>query len=119
MRIEVRQNGGTSGLIKTSAGQIIGHQIKCKIVKNKIDIPYKEAIMELIYGVGINRSSELVTVALASGIIRQGGAWFTYLEEGSQGHFKIQGRDNLEAYLKEQPEIMATIEQGVMEGLHL
>jgi recombination protein RecA len=117
MRIEIRQNGGTSGLIKDKAGNIIGHQIKCKIVKNKIAVPYKEAIISLIYGVGLERASEIVTIALASGLIKQGGAWFTYKEEGQLNAFKVQGRENMESYLTEHPEIMAEIEEEVMRGV--
>lgn len=114
MRVEVRPNGGTASQIKDSANNIIGHEMKCKIVKNKISTPYKEAIIKLIYGKGIERSSEIITIAMASGLIVQGGAWFTYGEEGDEYHFKIQGKERMEEHLRNNPEVMQEIEEIIM-----
>ncbi len=116
IRIAVSQNGGNSGQIKDTAGVIIGHQIKCRIVKNKIATPYKEAIFNLQYGIGVDRQAEVADVAITAGIIKQGGAWFTYGEEGSPDYFKIQGRDNVRAYVKENQEFCNMLEQMLRGG---
>lgn len=118
IRVEVRQNGGTSGQIKDATGSQIGHELKCRVVKNKIALPYKEAIMRLIYGVGIDRASEIITIAIASGLISQAGAWFTYSQEGDPNYFKLQGRDRTEQYLHEHPEVMELIEEIIIEGMN-
>ena len=97
---------------------MIGHQIKCKIVKNKIAVPYKEAIFDLYYGVGINLMSEIITVALVADIIHQGGAWFNYKQEGEEHAFKVQGRANLESYMQDNPEIAQEIKMAVLERLN-
>lgn len=118
VRIEVRQNGGVAGLIKDPSGNVIGHQVKCKVVKNKTAVPYKEAIIDLYYGVGFNRMSEILTIALAADVVHQGGAWFTYGEDGAPNAFKVQGRANVELYMRENPIVAQDIENIVLERLH-
>lgn len=117
MRVEVRQNGGVSGQIKDSSGQQIGHELRCRVVKNKIAVPYKEAVMKLIYGVGIERTSEIITIAIASGLVTQAGSWFGYKTEGEPNFFRAQGRDKVEAYLMEHPETMQELEETIMREM--
>lgn len=106
IRVDIRPNGGVSGQIKDSAGNIIGNTVKCRVVKNKIFRPYGEAIFKLIFGQGIDVANEVLTVALTLGVVKQGGAWFSFGEEGAEHHFKLQGRESVEAHLREHPEVL-------------
>lgn len=116
VRIEVRQDGGASGQIKDRSGNVIGHKVKCKIVKNKTATPYKEAVFSLMYGQGIDRIEEVSSVAVIAGMIRQGGAWYTYGTEGDPGYFKIQGKESLDQYLRDHPDLCEELARRIMEG---
>lgn len=78
---------------------IIGHQMKIRIVKNKIAVPFKEATVNLIYGEGVDKADEMFQIALKAGFIKQGGAWFSYVnDDGEVREFagepmKFQGRE--------------------------
>ena len=105
VRIEVRK--GES--IKVG-GEIIGSRTKCKVVKNKVAPPFKEAEFDMMYGTGISRSGEVLDIAVELGIIKKGGSWFSY------GDQKLgQGRDNVKEVLKANPELMAEIEKQILE----
>lgn len=116
IRVEVKTSGN-QGLIKNSAGEVIGHQVRCIVKKNKTATPFKEATFNLIYGVGIDKVSEVITVALAANVIKQAGAWFSYKSEGDSNYFRCQGRAALEQYLKDNPNIYTEIEQTLRGGM--
>ncbi len=106
VRIEVRRGEA----IKVGA-EIVGNHTKCKIVKNKVAPPFKECGFDIMYGQGISRVGEIVDMAVDLDIIHKGGAWYSYNDT------KIaQGRDNTKEFLKNNPEIMAEIEQKILEN---
>jgi recombination protein RecA len=64
-----------------------------------------------MYGEGISKTGELLDLGVKSGIVDKAGAWFSW-ESQRLG----QGRENARQFLKDNPEIAATIEQGVRES---
>lgn len=74
--------------IKDSNGEIIGNQVRAKIVKNKLSSPFKETTYDLIFGKGIDKVKDLVDLAVQFGIIEKTGSWMTYGTDKFQG---IQG----------------------------
>lgn len=103
VRIEVRKGEA----IKVN-GDVIGARTKCKVVKNKVSPPFKEAEFDLMFGQGISRTGEVVDLGVGMGIIQKSGAWFSY--DGA----KIgQGRDNAKEFLKNNPETMKEIEEKI------
>ncbi|MGB9599431.1 MAG: recombinase RecA [Myxococcota bacterium] len=75
---------------------IIGNRIKVKVVKNKISAPFKEVMLEIIYGEGINVNAEIVDMALERNIITKSGTWYSYKDEQLG-----QGRDNVITLVKQ------------------
>ncbi len=90
----------------------IGNHIRCKVVKNKVAPPFKEAYFDIIYGKGISATGEIVDLAVDRDIIQKSGAWFSY---GTQR--LAQGRDNVKALLEENAELMAEITEKVRAAL--
>ena len=54
----------------------------------------------------------MLDLAAANGIIEKSGAWYSY-----KGDRIGQGRDNSRVFLKENPEIMAAVENDVRTKL--
>ena len=80
---------------------IIGNRTKCKVVKNKVAPPFKEAEFDIMYGEGISYVGEVLDMAVSLDIVKRSGAWFNY-----NGEHLGQGRDNSKKYLKEHPEVL-------------
>ncbi|GAB2024758.1 recombinase RecA [Lactovum odontotermitis] len=94
--------------------EAIGKETKIKVVKNKVAPPFKVANVEIMYGEGISREGELLTIATDLDIIHKSGAWFAYKDE------KIaQGAEKARKYLKENPEVFAEIDKAVREHYDL
>ena len=94
VRIDVRRIEA----IKTGTEQI-GNRTRAKIVKNKVAPPFREAEFDIIFGEGISRLGELIDLGVKLNLIEKGGAWYTV------GETRLQGRDNVKEYLKENPAV--------------
>jgi recombination protein RecA len=91
---------------------VIGFRTKVKVVKNKLAPPFREAEFDIIFGEGISREGDVLDLAAGSGIIEKSGAWYSY-----KGDRIGQGRDNSRVFLKENPDVMAQIENDVRAKL--
>lgn len=90
---------------------IVGNRTKIKVVKNKVAPPFKVAEVDIVYGEGISKEGELLDMASDLDIVDKSGAWYSY-----QGERIGQGRENAKKYMKEHPELVATIEAQVREA---
>ena len=104
VRIDVRKGEA----IKVNS-EVVGNRTKCKIVKNKVAPPFKEAEFDLLFGQGVSRTGEVIDLATDLDIVKKSGAWYSYKDA------KIgQGRDSAKDYLKNNPEVMKEIEDQVI-----
>lgn len=84
---------------------ILGNRVKVKVVKNKVAPPFQECEFDLLYGRGINRTGELIDIAVDRAIVEKAGAWYSY-KETRLG----QGRENSIQFLDEHVDIKDDIE---------
>ncbi len=95
--------------LKTGS-EIYGSRTRCKVAKNKVAPPFREAEFDIIYGEGISRFGELLDLGLITDQIQKSGSWF------SMGDIRLgQGRDGVRTYLKEHPEAVTELEAGIKE----
>jgi len=96
------------------AGDMIGNRTKCKVVKNKMAPPFREAEFDIMYSQGISTEGDVLDNAVNHHIIQKSGTWFSY------GETRLgQGRENVKRFLKENEEIFAEVTQKVKEKLGL
>jgi len=91
---------------------VVGNRTRVKVVKNKVAAPFRQAEFDIMYGQGISREGSVLDVAVELGFVKKAGAWFTY--EGEQ---LGQGRENVKNFLRENPQLMAEIDQRVREHI--
>lgn len=86
----------------------VGNRARVKVVKNKLAAPFKQAEFDIMFGEGISREGSLIDFGVEHDVVKKSGAWYTF--EGDQ---LGQGKENSRRYLKENPEVAATIEQRI------
>ena len=92
--------------------EVIGNQVRVKVVKNKVAPPFRKAEFEITFGEGISKVGEILDLGVEFGIIKKSGSWFSY------GDSKLaQGRDATKAILKDNPELCEELEAKVMEAI--
>ena len=107
VRLDIRR----TGTIKKGE-EAIGNETKVKVVKNKVNPPFKTAEFDILFGEGISREGEIIDMGVNARIIEKSGAWYAY------GGEKIgQGRDNAREFLRENPDLAREIENRVREQL--
>jgi recombination protein RecA len=92
--------------------EAIGNRTRCKVVKNKVAPPFKQAEFDIIYGQGISREGGLIDMGVEQGFVRKSGAWYTY--EGDQ---LGQGKENARTFLRDNPDLADEIEKKIKEKL--
>jgi recombination protein RecA len=103
LRLDIRRIGPVK-----DKEEVVGSHVRVKVVKNKVAAPFKQAEFDIMYAEGISHTSLLVDIGSESGIIEKSGAWYSY---GTQ---RIgQGRENAKMYLKDNPALLAEIEEKV------
>lgn len=90
---------------------VVGNRTKVKVVKSKVAPPFKQIEFDILYNEGISKSGELIDLGVEHGIIKKGGAWFTYGED------RFQGREQFRTQLKENPQILEKLEKEVRTRL--
>ncbi|MBQ1657995.1 MAG: recombinase RecA [Rhodocyclaceae bacterium] len=109
VRIDIRR----IGQIK-KADAVIGSETRCKVVKNKVSPPFKEAVFDILYGEGISREGEIIDLGVAHKIIDKSGAWYAY-----EGNKIGQGKDNVREFLRGNPQLARTMENRIRAAVGL
>ncbi len=105
VRLDIRRIGQVK-----HGEDVIGSRTKVKVVKNKVAPPFREVEFDILYGIGISKLGELIDIGTEEGIIEKSGAWYAF------GGERIgQGRENARDFLKDHPDVAATIEAKVRE----
>ncbi|HET6228995.1 MAG TPA: recombinase RecA [Longimicrobiaceae bacterium] len=107
LRIDIRRIGS----IKDKE-VLVGNKTRAKIVKNKVAPPFKQAEFDIMFNVGIDHYGIVVDLGVETEVIQKSGAWFSY------GDVRLgQGRENVKAFLQDNPDLAAEIETKVKDTL--
>jgi recombination protein RecA len=103
LRLDIRRIGPVK-----EKEDIIGSHVRVKVVKNKVAPPFKQAEFDIMYAEGISHASLVLDIASEANIIEKSGAWYSY-----KGQKIGQGRENAKMFLKDNPAMMAEVEELV------
>ncbi len=99
VRMDIRRIGAI-----TRGEEVVGNQVRVKVVKNKVAPPFKKAEFDILYGEGISKEGDLIDLGVAAEIIQKSGAWYSFGEERLG-----QGRENVRILLKENADLYEQI----------
>jgi recombination protein RecA len=109
VRLDIRRVGSLK-----DKDEVVGNQVRVKVVKNKVAPPFKVVDFDIIYGEGISKTGELLDMGVKIGVVEKSGAWYSFNGE------KIgQGKETARNYLKEHPEVAEKIEKKIRNNSDL
>ena len=107
IRIDIRRIGSLK-----DGDDVVGNQVRVKVVKNKVAPPFRKAEFDIMFGEGISHSGEIVDLGVDLNIVKKSGAWFSY-NETKLG----QGRDAAKKCIEDNPELADELEGLIFEAL--
>ncbi|MDP9102484.1 MAG: recombinase RecA, partial [Pseudomonadota bacterium] len=103
VRLDIRRTGS----IKVR-DEIVGNNVRVKVVKNKVAPPFREVEFDIIYGEGISKLGEIIDLGVKAGVVEKSGSWFSFNSQRIG-----QGRENVREFLKQNRDIADQIENAV------
>jgi len=103
VRLDIRRTGSVK-----RGDEIMGNNVRVKVVKNKVAPPFREVEFDIMYGEGISKLGEIIDLGVKAGVIEKSGSWFSFASQRIG-----QGRDNVRDFLKANPDIANDIEARV------
>ena len=91
-------------------GVMVGNKTKVKIVKNKVAAPFKEVMLTMRYGKGLDTEGDIINLAIDFGVVEKSGSWFSY-----NGERIGQGREKVREYMEANPDKKEEIEEKVKQ----
>ncbi len=107
VRLDVRR-----GDVIKQGDDVLGNEVKIKVVKNKVAPPFKTATVEITYGKGINKEAELLELAVKFDIIHKTGAWFEY-----NGEKIAQGKEKAKEFLANNKVEFDNVKEAVIKAI--
>jgi len=103
VRLDIRRIGAIK-----DRETVVGNQTRVKVVKNKMAAPFRIVEFDIMYGEGISKVGELIDLGVKANVVDKSGAWFSY-----EGQRVGQGRENAKQFLRDNPDVAASIEAKV------
>lgn len=105
MRLDIRRIGS----IKDKNGNVVANKTRVKIAKNKVAVPFREAVFAIRFGEGIDKITELIELATEYKIINKSGAFYKYKK------YKLgQGIENARQFLVDNPKFYNAIKKQLL-----
>jgi recombination protein RecA len=103
VRLDIRRIGQVK-----DREDIVGNATRVKVVKNKVAPPFKQVEFDIMYGLGISKTGELLDIGVKAGLVEKSGSWFSY------DSIRIgQGRENSKQWLLDNPEMANKLEAAI------
>ena len=106
MRLDIRK----MDTLKDADGAM-GNRTKAKVVKNKLAPPFRQAEFDIVFGEGISQEGCIIDMGVQFDVIGKSGAFYSY-----NGTKVAQGREKMRIFLKDNPEVMAEIDQKIRDA---
>ena len=106
VRLDIRRTGSIK-----NRDEVVGNNVRVKVVKNKVAPPFREVEFDIMYGEGVSKIGEIIDLGVKGGIVEKSGSWFSY------NSTRIgQGRENVREFLKNNPDMAREIEAAVRKN---
>ncbi len=109
IRLDVRRIGAIQ-----SGEEVVGNRTAVKVVKNKMAPPFAKVEFDLMYGEGISAEGDVLDIGVKKEMIDKSGAWYSI-----KGERMGQGRDQAKQYLRDNPQLMVTLRQQILEAYNI
>jgi recombination protein RecA len=120
LRLDIRRV--SQGAINNkNTKEMDGYRTRIRTIKNKVAPPFRQAEVDIIFGLGMDKASDVFDYLIGQEVITRGGAWyyfpedFSYINEKGESSNKFQGRDACMEYIRSHPEYYERLKDKAYE----
>src|SRR5205085_1002567 len=106
IRLDIRRIGSIK-----DRDEVVGNQTRVKVVKNKVAPPFKQVEFDIMYGVGVSKTGELIDLGVKAGIVEKSGSWYSF-----DGTRIGQGREAAKTFLSQNKDVADRIESQIRQN---
>jgi len=112
IRLDVRRTGAVKekSQVEGDDPNTVGNSTKVKVVKNKVAPPFKQCEFDLIFGQGVDKAGEVLSLATDLNIIEKAGSWYSF-----EGERLGQGADSVKELLRTNGALFTKLRNLVLE----
>jgi recombination protein RecA len=104
VRLDLRYSGK-----EVENGEVIANRIRVRCKKNKTAPPFKQCETRIVYAEGIDRTAEVLDLAIEKGVIEKAGSWYKLVDDDGSQETIGQGRTTTIEWLNENRERYSNI----------
>ena len=107
-----------TGQIKMKVGgndKIVGMKVRCQVVKNRMGPPLRSTDFEIYFDRGIDNYGSWLKVMKDEKVVKQAGAWYTYVDTETGEEHKFQSKDFI-LLMEENGELREQIYKKICEA---
>jgi recombination protein RecA len=93
----------------------VGMKVRCQVVKNRMGPPLRAADFEIYFDRGIDNYGSWLGVMKENKLLKQAGAWYTYIDTETGEELKFQSKDFI-VLMKDRVEIREQIYKKICES---
>jgi recombination protein RecA len=76
--------------------KVVGMKVRCQVIKNRMGPPLRAADFEIYFDRGIDNYGSWLRVMKDNKLVKQAGAWYTYIDTETGEEIKFQSKDFIE-----------------------
>ena len=87
------KNMGQIKMKVNAQDKTVGMKVRCQVVKNRMGPPLRAADFEIYFDRGIDNYGSWLSVMKDNKMVKQAGAWYTYVDTDTGEEIKFQSKD--------------------------
>ena len=103
------------GQIKDTGKNVLGMKCRAQIVKNRLGPPLRHADYDMYFDRGIDNYGSWLRVMKDNKLVKQAGAWYTYIDTDTGEEIKFQSKDFIEL-MDERTDVREQIYKKICES---
>ena len=93
VRLRLKNVGTIKVKDKGGKDRVVGIKVRAQVVKNRMGPPLRAADFDIFFDRGIDNYGSWLGVLKDNSLVKQSGAWYTYLDDVSGEEIKFQSKD--------------------------
>jgi recombination protein RecA len=114
VRLRLASTGKIKAKDEKGNERVVGIKVRANVIKNRLGPPLRSADFDIFFDRGIDNYGAWLGAMKDYGFVKQGGAWYTYVDTETGEEFKFQAKE-LQEILEANPSVKEQIYKRICE----